>query len=267
VAGGEPHQLTSGKALSLNPWAAPGVIVFDRVDPTGIHIWKMRADGSDQRQLTSGAGEQVGAVSRDGRFVSFTPYDAQQTVSVLSLEDGQVFPVATQTGATVGFSPDGRLLLVSRIEPDARGLIRDVWTAFPVHGGDPVASFRLPASATDPGWTPDGRGVTFRDTGDPGWNVYRQDGEKARPTQVTRFTDGRVVDYAWSRDGARLAVVRQLDGGRNVWVTRSDGRTPVQVTHFTGSDVFNVRWLGDGRHMVVSAGSLSRDAVLIRSFR
>lgn len=86
----------------------------------------MGADGNDLRQLTSGAGEQVGALSRDGRFVSFTPYDAQQTVSVLSVEDGQVFPVATETGATVGFSPDGRLLLVSRIEPDARGLIRDV---------------------------------------------------------------------------------------------------------------------------------------------
>lgn len=152
ASGGEPRPLTSGKALSLNPWAASGVIVFDRLDSTGIHIWRMGADGNDLRQLTSGAGEQVGALSRDGRFVSFTPYDAQQTVSVLSVEDGQVFPVATETGATVGFSPDGRLLLVSRIEPDARGLIRDVWTAFPVQGGDPVASFRLPGTAVDPGW-------------------------------------------------------------------------------------------------------------------
>lgn len=109
--------------------------------------------------------------------------------------------------------------------------------------------------------------MTFRDTADPAWNVYRQDGEKARPAQVTRFREGRVVDYAWSRDGAKLAVVRQLAGGSNVWVTRPGGGAGVQVTQFTGADVFSIRWLGDGRHIVVAAGNLSRDAVLIRGFR
>jgi eukaryotic-like serine/threonine-protein kinase len=267
AAGGEPRALTSGRALSLNPRAAPGVIVFDRLDSSGFHIWRMGADGSDLRQLTAGAGEQVGTLSRDGRYASFTPYDAPQTVSVLSVEDGQVFPVATQTGATIGFSPDGQSLLVSRIEPDERGLVRNVWTAFPVRGGRPLMRFRLPGSAINPAWTPDGRGLTFRDTADPAWNVYRQDGEKGRPTRVTRFTNGRVVDYAWSRDGARLAVVRQLDSGSNVWITRADGGAAAQVTHFTSSDVFGIRWLDDDRRIVVSAGNLSRDAVLIRNFR
>jgi serine/threonine protein kinase/Tol biopolymer transport system component len=103
VAGGEPRNLTSGPALSVNPRAAAGVIVFDRLDSAGVHIWRMRADGSDIRQLTSGAGEQVGSLSPDGRFVSFSPYDDPQTVSVLSVEDGRVSRVATQSGGTLGF--------------------------------------------------------------------------------------------------------------------------------------------------------------------
>ncbi|HXK12794.1 MAG TPA: hypothetical protein VMT70_24385 [Vicinamibacteria bacterium] len=58
-----------------------------------------------------------------------------------------------------------------------------------------------------------------------------------------------------------------MEDGSNVWVTGPDGSHPVQVTQLTGSDVFRVRWLPDSRRLVVSAGTLSRDMVLIRSFR
>jgi serine/threonine protein kinase/Tol biopolymer transport system component len=267
MAGGETRALTSGPALSVSPKAAGGVIVFARLDSSGVHIWRMRADGSDIRQMTSGAGEQLGSLSPDGRFVSFSAYEDLQTVSVLSLEDGKVSRIATQSGGAHGFSPDSRRLLVSRLEPDAQGLINPVWEAFPVAGGKPVARFRLPGSATDPEWTPDGRGMSFRDTTDPHWNVFRQDGETARPTPVTRFTEGRVVGYSWSPDGRKLAVIRRLESGSNVWVTEADGRRPVPVTQFTSADVFDVRWLDDSRRLVTSAGRRSRDAVLVRDFR
>ena len=52
-----------------------------------------------------------------------------------------------------------------------------------------------------------------------------------------------------------------------MWVTEHDGGRPVQVTQLTSADVFAVRWMPDSRRLVVSAGKLSRDAVLIRSFR
>ena len=52
-----------------------------------------------------------------------------------------------------------------------------------------------------------------------------------------------------------------------MWVTGPDGSRPTQVTQLSAADVFAVRWLPDGRRLVVSAGKLSRDVVLIRSFR
>ena len=52
-----------------------------------------------------------------------------------------------------------------------------------------------------------------------------------------------------------------------MWVTGPDGCRPVQVTQLTSMDVFGVRWLPDSRRLAVQAGKLSRDAVLIRSFR
>ena len=67
--------------------------------------------------------------------------------------------------------------------------------------------------------------------------------------------------------GSRLAVALRKDDGGNVWVTGPDGSRPVQVTRLAGADVFRVAWLPDSQRLAVSAGSLSRDAVLIRAFR
>ncbi|HEX9188397.1 MAG TPA: hypothetical protein VGB87_15065, partial [Vicinamibacteria bacterium] len=219
------------------------------------------------RQLTSGAGEQVGALSPDGRHVAFVPYDSPRTVSVVSVETGEVSAFASDTGGIAGFSPDGSKLLLGRLETDAGGLARTVWAAYAVPSAAPLATYRLPGSAMDPAWSPDGKGLTFRDRADPAWNAYRQDEGTAAASPVTRFTDGRLVAHAWSPDGSKLAVVHRTDAGSNVWVTARDGSRPVQVTQLSAADVFAVRWLPDSRRIAVQAGKLSRDAVLIRSFR
>ena len=100
--------------------AAGNVVVFDRLDANGIHIWRMSADGSDLRQLTSGAGEQVGALSPDGRWVAFVPYDAPGAVSLASVETGKVSAFAPTTGGIAAFSPDGTKLLLAQLEADAQ---------------------------------------------------------------------------------------------------------------------------------------------------
>jgi Tol biopolymer transport system component len=268
VAGGEPRVLTTGDALSINPRTAGKLVVFDRLDASGVHIWSMNLDGSNPRKLSSGGGAQVAAVSRDGRYAAYFPVDAPQTVSLLTLESGQSSTLATNvTGGHAGFSPDSSRLLVGRSELDAAGLQRTVWQAIPVGGGPESATFRLPNTAIDPAWAPDGQAMTFRNRADPAWNVYRQDASGKEPTPVTRFTDGRITSYLWSRDGSRLALIRRTDEGANVWVTGKDGSRPAQVTQLPSSDVFFVRWLPDSRHIAVSAGKLSRDAVLIKNFR
>jgi serine/threonine protein kinase/Tol biopolymer transport system component len=265
--GAQARALTSGRTISVNPRATGGVILFDRLDEKGVHIWKVGADGSDLRQLTSGAGEQVVAVSRDGRFAVFAPYDDPRSAHLLTVQDGTAKPFATDVSGIVGFSPDSTRLLLGQSEPDAQGLARVVWKAFPVAGGPPVATYRLPPTAIDPAWTPEGRGLSFRNRADPAWNVYRQDEPAQAPVQVTRFSDGRLTTHAWSPDGKRLAIAQRTDAGGNAWVAGADGTRPVQVTRLASADVFRIAWLPDSRRLAVSAGSLSRDAVLIRSFR
>jgi Tol biopolymer transport system component len=266
VTGGEPRALTSGAGLSINPRAAGGVVVFDRLELSGIHVWTMGLDGSNLRQLTSGGGEQSVTISPDGRYAAFFPFDSPQTVSLIAIASGQVTPIRNVTNLA-GFSPDSSQFMLGYVELDAQRLARTVWKAVPVTGGAETATYRLPATAMEPTWAPDGKGMTYRDRADPAWNVFRQDANGSPPVPVTRFTEGRTTSYQWSPDGSRLALIRRTDEGANVWVTGRDGSRPVQVTAFPSSDVFIVRWLADSKRLVVSAGKLSRDAILIRGFR
>jgi Tol biopolymer transport system component len=267
TTGGEPRALTTGESLSINPRAAGRFVVFDRLDDSGVHIWRMGLDGSGPRKLSSGGGGQVAAVSPDGRFAAFFPIDTPQSLSLIDLESGQASTLATKAIGVASFSLDSSKLLVGRSEQDAQDLERTVWDSVPVGGGPATFTFRLPSGSMEPAWAPSGRGVTFRNRADAAWNVYRLDEGAKEPVQITRFTDGRALGYQWSPDGSRLAVIRRTDQGSNVWVTAPDGTRPVQVTQLPSADVFLVRWFADNRRLAVSAGKLSRDAVLIRSFR
>ena len=76
-------------------------------------------------------------------------------------------------------------------------------------GGTETATYRLPATALEPAWAPDGKGMTYRERSDPAWNVFRQDANGSAPAPVTHFTEGRTTGYQWSPDGSRLALIRR----------------------------------------------------------
>ncbi|MHB1045065.1 MAG: protein kinase domain-containing protein [Thermoanaerobaculia bacterium] len=267
AAGGEPRSLTTDSAHTFNLKAAAGVVLFDRLDDTGVHIWRMAADGTGRRQVTTGSGEQVRHLSPDGRFAAFEKWDDAGSVHLFDLESGKVSKLVERVGDVFGFSPDSKRFLVTRLEPDEKGQPRPVWQALSVGGDEAPAKFTGPAGALGGVWTPDSRGVSFRRRSDPAWNVFRQGLAEGEPAQVTRFAEGRLMGHFWSPDGRKLAVTLRTREGVDLWVTEADGTRPVRVTRFPELEIFAVRWLPDSRRLVLSAGTQSRDAVLIRDFR
>jgi Tol biopolymer transport system component len=247
---GPARQLTTGDAHSVAPRSAAGTLVFERLDGTGSHIWRMKPDGSDQRQLTRGGGERAQSLSSDGRMVLASHFESMKLVSVVSTEDGRVLRADSTANGTAGFSPDGRSMLLGRSVVDARGLSTTLWDVLPVAGGPATSTVRVPPSATQLRWAPDSRALTFRDRADPAWNVFREPTDGGKPQAVTHFTDGRVTDYNWSPDGSRLAVRRLVGESSNLWITAADGSRPVQVTRFTSEAIFGLGWAPDSRHIV-----------------
>jgi Tol biopolymer transport system component len=267
AGGGPPTALTSGAGLSVSSNGAQGVIVFMRIDAGGMHLWRMGPDGSNLRQITSGPGERLNWLSPDGRFAVFTRVDSLAVTWLLSVESGEVSRVASGPDGNLGFSPDGRFLLVVRYGQAQRGMVEPVWYALPIAGGDSGPDLRLPGTSSNPGWGPDSHGMAFLNTADPAWNVYRKDFGGGEPVPVTHFTDGRVRSYGWSPDGSKLAIARRDGSATNAWITEADGSHPIQVTHFAAEEIFEMKWMPDSRRLVVEAGTSSRDAVLIRDFR
>ncbi len=269
VAGttGEPRPITSGESHAFNLQTAGGVIAFAHLDDQGVHVWSMAADGGNAHALTSGDGEQVGAISPDGRNLLVDWLTLPRKRSVISSLDGKVVLERTDSFGRLGFSPDGQRVLIAAPVKDARGLNVAEWSVYPLSGGPPTAKFRLPTPATGPKWAPDGNSVTFRMRDNPSWNVYRMSLAGGTPVAVTHFTEGRITEHAWSPDGRRLAL--RVDDGQkaNLWVTDADGSHPVQVTQFGPGRIFQFAWMSDNRRIALSAGSNTTDAVLIRDFR
>ncbi len=267
AAGGEPRALTADSTHTFNVMAAPGVVLFDRLEESGVHVWRMAPDGTGRRQVTSGTGEQLRNLSPDGRFAAFERWEAEGVVEVADLETGQVSKLVEGARNVFGFSPDSKRFLVMRLEPDEKGEPRPVRRAYPVAGGGAPAAMPGPADALGFVWAPDSRGLSFRRRSDPAWNVWRQGESDSEPVQVTRFTEGRLMGHWWSPDGRKIAVTLRTREGVDVWVTEADGTRPVRATKFPELEIFAVRWMPDSRRLVVSAGTQTRDAVLIRGFR
>jgi hypothetical protein len=242
-------------------------VIFDRLDDTGLHMWRMGIDGGGARQLTSGAGEGGFEVSRDGLHVLVVHNDSPKKVSIVSAADGRVVFSVSDSSGIIGFSSDSRSVLIAGSEKDASGLSRQLWRALPVTGGPPTATLILPGQESGPRWAPGGRGITYMNREDPAWNVYVRPFGGGPPVQLTRFKEGRATSYRWSPDGRRVAVRIQTGDTSNLWVAEADGSRPLQVTQFATENIFGFDWLPDGRGIAVNAGTSSTDAVLIRNFR
>jgi serine/threonine protein kinase len=267
TATGEARTLTDAEGHSFGPRAAAGVVVYDHVDSSGIHVWAMNADGSAPRQLTRGIGEQNGDLSRDGRFVVTNRYDAAQKLRVVSTSDARVQLELDHVVGGAVFSPDSRSLLVIRPEQDEKGFMINRADIVPVDGGPVSASFRLPANAVGVKWGPDGRSISYQNRSEPNSNVILQPLGGGPAVTVTRVSDGRAMLHRWSPDGNRLAILVRSGAQVDVWVTDADGGRAVQVTRISPEVVVDFAWLPDSRHLAVEAATWASDVVLVRDFR
>jgi eukaryotic-like serine/threonine-protein kinase len=270
LTGGEPVPMATGNGHVLNGFATGKEVIFNRYDTTEQrqHGWRMNQDGTGLRALTSGAGERVLDVSRDGRWATYTQTDSTRGVWLLSLETGTT-RVLSSTGLNgmASISPDGRSVAVMEFAEDQKGLVRNVFKILSTEGGVVASGAQPPLQAVGYKWGPDGRSISFIDRADPTSNVYLAGAGGASPRQVTKFTEGRVANFEWSHDGSRLAVVRRIGDSVNAWVVMADGSQPKQLTNFTTDTVFEVDWTPDDKNIVLSAGRQSSDAVLVRNFR
>src|SRR3990172_7880232 len=121
------YGMPRSREARISPNGEQIVFVLTTTDPKTntreSHIWLMNADGSSQRQLTQGTGEESSPRwTVDGKSILFLAGRNDQTqVWRLRLDGGESYPVTAVPTEVSGFtlSPDGRqVLIVTRVFPD-----------------------------------------------------------------------------------------------------------------------------------------------------
>jgi Tol biopolymer transport system component len=185
---------------------------------TAQNIWRMDADGTHQKQLTSGKEDRLPLCSLDRKWVYYFGFDGLAIKRVpidggtAETVPGSVIANGFINGTGVNFSPDGKWLVSVATTTDPK-------TQEPAH---PLVLIDVESKSqsstrfmtghenlTFPaGFTPDGKAVAYRFIENGVENLWVQPLDGAPGHQLTHFTNDHIRFFKWSPDGRTLAVIR-----------------------------------------------------------
>jgi tricorn protease len=280
-SGGEARLLISHPALESRPLYSPDgkMLAFVSTRTGNGDVYALNfATGLLTRLTYDDAPEQLSGWSSDSRWVYFTSTShdiaGMNDIYRVSASSGTPMAVSADVYANEFFaapSPDGRNLAFS-----ARGIASAQWwrkgrshldeaEIWLLHDGATPSYERLSepgAKELWPLWTADGRGIYYVSDRSGAQNIWNKSLNGAA-TQVTQFTDGRLLWPSISKDGKTIAFERdfgiwKLDTstGRaeEVHITRVGVPATPSVEHLTLTNQFRELQLSpDGKKLAFVA--------------
>jgi Tol biopolymer transport system component/DNA-binding winged helix-turn-helix (wHTH) protein len=258
------RKITSGTGgLS---WTPDGRVVFPSYVSGNGEIWTVKPDGTDLKQLTTGAGaKRVPVVSPDGRYLVYAS-DATGALHLWRMKtgDGNVAPLTEGSGGEnfPAFSADGKWVVYTQVSD---------WTLWrvPIEGGSPIQLTTAYSKA--PTVSPDGRLIAyhFREKQqDLNWKIAVAPFEGGAPVKLFDVPRGdfQSWDIRWTRDGGALTYEATNDGVSNIWRQPLAGGGPTQLTDFKSDRISYFAWSPDGQQLACIRGDWTQDIVLISNF-
>jgi TolB protein len=186
-------------------WSPDGRHILFWRQYRSANIYVMNADGSDQRQLTSGPnGETSPDWSPDGKRVVFSSHRDNERLEIFTMDpDGTNVTRLTNTQGIYerdpAWSPDGRhIVFIS--DRDSRSDIYDVYV-MDVDGSNVRRVTTHPADDSNPAWSPDGSRLFFESNRDGNYELYSVNVDGSG---VTRLTTNLAFD-GWAELGVEGA--------------------------------------------------------------
>jgi Tol biopolymer transport system component len=185
------------------------VFTSDRLGRNKEHVFRMDADGSNQKQLTAGIREWSPRLSPDGQWVYYVSA-APMNICKISIDGGEPTIIRKYEGASfiiqIDVSPrDGMVAYEeAKVYKGERKIV--ILAA----DGAEITTLTLPLTASLGAfhWTPDGRAIAFVNSHLEGANIWTMAIDGKGSKELTNFKTEAVPDFSWFPDGKQLALIR-----------------------------------------------------------
>ena len=234
-------------AVALSGETSPGgLLVFSSNRSGPWHIWTVKPDGSDLKELTKGGADEndVDPVfSPDGKSVLFSSTRGG-AVGVWRMPlDASAPPVRICDGDQAEWSPDGRRICLRRSEM--------IFTRDLASGQEKCITPEKFPHCSSPSWSRDGKAIAFACRWDAGNAIFTVPADGGEPAKI--YGEQGACEPHWSPDGSRLVYETET----HVATIQPDGKGNRLVTTFGGVQRYP-RWSPDGRFIVFCQGASDR---------
>ena len=235
-----PRPLTTDPNDSSPSYSPDGrLIVFssnrDPGEARGTHIYVMKNDGSDVRQLTSGSFyDSNPSFSPSGQLVVFDRgglNGGDSHIFSASIDGSGLEQIGDEAGSDWDptFTPNGkRIVFVSNRMSSGRTDRSNILSMRP-DGSQLRLLIGGPRNELDPDVSPNGRRIAFASNRDHGPNLFvaKMNGKQVRELTHSRhdcFGSACYTNPSWAPDGKHIAFLASGRYSSSVDVMRADGR-------------------------------------------
>jgi serine/threonine protein kinase/tricorn protease-like protein len=260
------RQITSGAGkYGRVSWTPDGKLLYNIGEGGDLNIWRMDADGGNQKQLTVDSGVNFHATaSPDGRYIAFASTrggDANNNNIWRMDADGRNPKQLTRSHSDISpaFSPDGKWVVYHSYVSGRSHLWR-----VPVDGGEAVQLTNTTSYL--PAVSPDGKYIAC--------GYWDEQLNSQVAVAIIPFDGGQPVKIfniqpglmRWSADGSSLMFLDIQEGVSNIWLQPLAGGEPKQITQFKADRIFSFDWSRD-RQLACSRGIVTSDVVILSNVK
>ncbi len=252
-------------------YAPDGEVVYASRASGNLDLWTMKADATQQRQLTFNShNNKQPTVSPDGRYIFFVS-DRGGTVNIWRIDRDGNNPQQLTSGSgeeNPQCTPDGKWVLYTLL-----GAGKPTIWRVSITGGAPQQMIH--DYSASPTVSPDGKSFAcFYRNAETNHQtklaLFPIDG--GQPTRIfdavmTAEITRRLPPLRWTVDAHGLTYIVTTGGSSNFWLQPVSGEPAKQLTSFKTDQIFAFDWSRNGKQVIFSRGAVISDVVLITTFR
>ena len=259
-----PETLRTLADASTVAFAPDGSIIFSSPLSGNDEIWRIKADGSDQRQLTTSTADEDSPVASPDKSLIFFASNRSGASQVwrMNADGSDQTQITRSAGGTPLFvSPDGAWVYYHH------ALDKNLWRVS-VRGGEELLALNTRSHHFS--ISPDGSHVACITVNKEGKAIEVANLTNGEITKAIKIADQRpVVNFlAWMPDSSEIAFVSvEADENYALRLQSMDGSPSRKIANLGNERISSFAISPDGKTFAMTQGGWNHDAVLLKGLR